>query len=304
MESLLLNNGKKIPKLGLGTWRSDPGQVAKAVEHALTQQGYRHIDCAAIYGNEPEIGTAFKKVFASKQIKRSDVFITSKLWNTNHHPDKVEAACSQTLQNLQLEYLDLYLIHWGIAFADTDGSEPVGKDGFEKTQPVSIQQTWQAMEQLVQKGLVKSIGVANFTAPMILDLLSYAKVKPAINQIEIHPYNSQEELIAYCQRNKIQITAYSPLGSASAGESGPLHDLVITDIAQKHKKTPAQVLIRWSIQRGLSVIPKSTHLQRVAENSQITDFKLTKKNMVQISTLNKNIRFVDPSQWWGVPYFK
>ncbi len=301
-QDLTLNNGLTMPTLGLGTWKSAVGVVGEAVTHAL-DLGYRHIDCAAIYGNEPEIGTAFAKAFSKTGIQRKDVFITSKLWNTNHHPDNVEAACRQTLADLQLEYLDLYLIHWGIAFIHGSESEPVDDKGMVITEPVPIQATWKAMESLVEKGLVKSIGISNFTTPMILDLLSYAHIKPVVNQIEVHPYNAQPQLIEYCRKKEIVVTAYSPLGSAGNTTDKPLADPIITAIATDYKKTPAQILIRWSLQRGLIVIPKTVTPVRIAENLNVFDFELSESEMARINGLNKNHRFVEPSQWWGVPYF-
>lgn len=302
MNIVTLNNDKTIPALGLGTWRSENHKVGDAVQFALTSAEYKHVDCASIYGNEKEIGTVFNKVFSAGQIKREETFITSKLWNTNHHPDHVEAACRKTLQDLQLEYLDLYLIHWGIAFEYGKNPEPV-RNGAAKTEPVALYQTWQAMEHLVEKGLVKSIGVANYTAPMILDLLSYAEIKPVTNQIEIHPYNSQVGLVEYCQKNQINVTAYSPLGSSGDSEARPLQDPLILDLAAKYGKSPAQVLIKWSLQRGLIVIPKSTNPARITENSKVEDFELSSEDMKAIDGLNKNHRYVDPSGWWGIPYF-
>ena len=299
--SLSLNNKNEIPTLGLGTWRADPGKVGAAVEAALNG-GYRHIDCASIYGNEPEIGTVFNKVFSSGKVAREDVFITSKLWNTDHHPDNVEAACRKTLADLQLNYLDLYLIHWGIAFAHDQGLEPV-RGGAVITAPVSMQDTWQAMEKLVEKGLVKSIGVANFTTPMIVDLLTYAKVKPVMNQVEIHPYHSQVELVDFCHQMDLQVTAYSPLGSFMDLPAKPIKDPVVIDIAATHNKVPAQILLRWSLQRGLIAIPKSVNLEHIAENIDIYNFELSEVEMAQINELNKNQRFIEPSGWWGVPYF-
>lgn len=300
--TLTLNNGLTVPTLGLGTWRSEKLEAGRAVEFALTSAGYQHIDCASIYGNEKEIGEAFTRVFKASKVKREDIFITSKLWNTNHHPDHVEAACRKTLADLQLEYLDLYLIHWGIAFEYGDDPEPV-RNGAATTEPVPLYQTWQAMEQLIDKGLVKSIGVANYTAPMIVDLLSYSKIKPVMNQIEIHPYNSQAGLVEYCQKNQIHVTAYSPLGSVDAGVARPLQDPVILDFAKKYNTTPAQVLIKWALQRGLVVIPKSTKPERIAENISVTNLVLADEDMASINALNKNHRFVDPSEWWGIPYF-
>lgn len=300
---ITLNNGQQMPNLGLGTWRSLTGTGKTAVKCAIEKVGYRHIDCASIYQNEKEIGEAFSEVFSSGEIKRSEVFITSKLWCTDHHSENVEKVCRQTLADLKLEYLDLYLIHWGIAFEHGGDLEPIGSDGVIKTAPISTQETWQAMEKLVEKGLVKTIGVANFTTAMLIDLLSYAKIKPVVNQIEIHPYNSQSELVAFCQKNGIAVTAYSPLGSAGDLANKPLTDQVVLEIAQAHGKTPAQILIRWLLQRDIIAIPKSVQEQRIVENSQVFDFTLSEVEMQRINDLNKNHRFVNPIEWWGVPYF-
>ena len=301
---MTFNNNMNMPTLGLGTWRSEKNAVGLAVEKAIVDYGYRHIDCAHIYKNEKEIGTVFNNIFSTNKVLRKDVFVTSKLWNTEHHPDNVEAACRQTLKDLQLEYLDLYLMHWGIAFARGRSFKIMGIDGLVKTEPVSVRQTWEAMEKLAEKGLVKNIGVANFTTTMIVDLLSYAKIRPAMNQIEIHPYNTQEELVDYCHKQKIGVTAYSPLGSSEGDKDRPLNNEIVIKIAEQIKKTPAQVLIRWALQRDLVVIPKSTNTSRIAENIDVYDFKLSKQEMNKLNGLNRNHRFVDPFGWWGMPYFK
>jgi diketogulonate reductase-like aldo/keto reductase len=304
--TITLHNKRKMPMVGLGTWQADPGVVGEAVRIAISDYGYKHIDCAAAYNNEAEIGRAFTKLFKAKTVKREDLFITSKLWNTQHDPKRVIKACKQTLSDLNLEYLDLYLMHWGLAFSPNT-SWPVKKGEIIKTIPVGIFQTWEAMEKLIDAGLVKSIGVANFTAPMIQDLLSYARVKPAMNQIELHPYNSQPELVEFCQKKNVVLTAYSPLGSpGNAGLGGPqlLEDPVVISIAKAHQKSAAQVLIRWSIERNIVVIPKSTTPKRIAENLDVFDFKLTQKEMNQLSGLNRDHRYVDPSSVWGIPYFK
>jgi len=292
-----------MPTIGLGTWKSEPNKIGAAVKYALLEAGYKHIDGAAIYRNEPEIGKIYKEVF--KTLKREDIFITSKLWNTNHDPVHVEEACRQTLADLQLDYLDLYLMHWGIAFKPGGELEPV-ENGKVLTENISVRQTWEAMEQLVEKGLVKSIGVANFNTTMLLDLLTYAKIKPVINQIEVHPYNAQSKLIKYCRDNDIVVTAYSPLGRQGAqGVTGPrlFDDQVIKELSVKYAHSPSQILINWALMRGTIAIPKSVTPSRIKENIQVYDFELSVEDMAKIESLNQNHRFVDPGDWWGVPYF-
>jgi len=295
-----LNNSSKTPALGMGTWKIPNESAEAAVTHALVEAGYRHIDCAAIYGNEKGIGQAFGKVFGDGKIKREDVFVTSKLWNTEHHPDNVEKACRQTLKDLQLDYLDLYLIHWGIAFQPGGDSEPLDKDGWAITEPVSIRETWEAMERLVEKGLVKSIGVSNFTVTMLLDLLTYAKTKPAVNQIELHPYLPQTALVDFCKRYDILPVAYCPL------VRGGLDDFkqgVVGELAKKYGKTPAQILLNWAVARGTGAIPKTVTPERMTENLAIFDFELTLAEQEQVAALDKNERVCNPAVWWRVPYF-
>jgi diketogulonate reductase-like aldo/keto reductase len=303
MQKRKLNNGNNIPVLGLGTWKAEPNLVGEAVKFAVTKAGYRHIDCASIYRNEPEVGDALKEVF--RTIKREEVFITSKLWNTQHQAENVEKACRKTLADLNLEYLDLYLMHWGIAFSHGGDLEPVDKDGYAVTDNVSIQETWQAMEALVKKGLVKSIGVANFTTMMLEDLLTYAKVLPVMDQIELHPYNTQEELVEFCKYKNIAVIAYSPLGRQGADREGPrlFDEQVINDLAQKYKKTKAQILLNWAVGRGTIAIPKSVTADRISENIDIFDFELTEEEMKSVGALNQNYRFVNPVKWWSIPYF-
>ncbi len=303
MQTQKLGNGNSIPVLGLGTWRADKNLVGDAVKFAITKAGYRHIDCASIYRNEPEIGAAFKEVFRS--VKREEIFITSKLWNTEHRAEYVEKACRKTLADLKLHYLDLYLMHWGVAFPHGGELEPVDKEGFAVTDSVSIRETWEAMEALVKKGLVKSIGVANFTTMMLVDLLTYAAVMPVMEQIELHPYNTQEEIIAFCKDKNIAVTAYSPLGRQGADREGPrlFDEHIVGNLAKKYKKTKAQILLNWAISRGTIVIPKSVTPERIVENIDVFDFELAEEEKHDLNTLNRNYRFVNPSKWWRIPYY-
>lgn len=314
--NLKLNTGALMPTIGLGTWKSAPDQAGEAVSCALTECGYRHIDCAAIYRNEKEIGQALKNIFANNKIKREEIFITSKLWNTDHRKDAVRKACEATLADLNLEYLDLYLMHWGIAIPPSDASpenplerltEQKDANGFLITEKIPIRETWEAMEELVKAGLVKAIGVSNFTAPMLIDLLSYAKIKPAVNQVELHAYLQQTEFLEFCKYHDIVLTAYSPLGSPGnfkdKGFPILIEDSVIKEIARVHNKSPAQVLIRWGIQRKTIVIPKSVTPERIKENIDVFDFELSEKEMKEVADLNKNLRFVNPYPWWKIPYY-
>lgn len=304
MQTMTLSDGNSIPILGLGSWMSAPHAVGNAVEFAITTASYRHIDCASAYGNEKEIGTSLAAAFA--KVKRKEIFITSKLWNSFHRSKNVERACKQTLSDLNLDYLDMYLMHWGIAFKPGGPLEPIGKDGKVITEDVPIRETWQAMEDLVKKGLVKSIGVANFTTAMLLDLLTYARVKPVMNQIELHPYNAQTDLIEFCKYKHVAVTAYSPLarqGAIGGKEPRLFDEPLIARIARRHKKTHAQVVLRWAIQRGTIAIPKSTTPERIMENKDIFDFALTGEDMEHMTSLNRNYRFVDPILFWKIPYF-
>ena len=256
-----LNNGVMIPRLGLGVYQSSPGQVTqKAVEYAL-KIGYRHIDTARIYNNESDVGSALR----NSGIRREDVFITTKLWNSDQGYETALKACDASLKRLGLKYLDLYLIHWPV----------------QETRDES----WKALAKLLKEGKTRAIGVSNYTIRHLTELLEQSDTVPLVNQVEFSPFLYQKQLLDYCEKNKIQLEAYSPL---TQGEK--LNHPKIQQIAKKHNKTPAQVLIRWSLQHNLITIPKSVREERIKENSQVFDYNLTNEDMRILDSLDENFR--------------
>lgn len=297
MKTLKFDNGDVLSAIGLGTWKSEKGAVTKAVEIALNN-GYKHIDCAATYGNEAEVGEAFSKIFSKGKIKRDEVWVTSKLWNNAHKKEDVIPALKNSLKDLQLEYLDLYLIHWPVAFKP-DVSSPKKAEDYLSLNEVPILETWKAMLEAKKQGLVKHIGVSNFSIPKLKDLISKTDEKPEMNQVELHPYLQQDELLEFCKSHRIHVTAYSPLGSGDRpdgmkadNEPSLLDNPTIKKIAKKHGATPGQILIKWSEQRGTAVIPKSTNEKRIKENIQSADYSLDKEDMKKIADLDKHFRYV------------
>lgn len=275
--------GHLMPVVGLGTWKSAPGEVKEAVKMGI-KAGYRHIDCAAIYQNEQEIGEALKEIFDDGVVSRQDLFLTSKLWNSHHDPQLVQVACEKSLKDLGISQLDLYLIHWP-----------------SRPDPATILGTWTAMEALVDKGLTKSIGISNFSIKKLQVILdSNPKIKPSVSQIECHPYFRNTELLNYCVLNDIHVTAYSPLGSPdSAGimkrdpnATGPMSDPVVIELAKKLNKTPAQILIRLAIQRGCSVLPKSVQQERLKSNLDVFNWTLSQDDMNALLSLKTQCRMV------------
>ncbi|CAH2106512.1 unnamed protein product [Euphydryas editha] len=294
------NNGLLCPILGLGTWQSKPGEVYQAVCDAI-DIGYRHIDCAHLYGNEKEVGKAIQDKILSGVVKREDLFITSKLWNTYHRPDLVEKAVNISLTDLGLEYLDLYLIHWPMAYKEGNDPFPTNADGKVIYSDVDYIDTWKAMEKLVDIGLTKSIGLSNFNSIQIERVLNVARIKPVTNQVECHPYLSQQKLFDFCKAREITLTAYSPLGSpkrpwAKPGEPNLLEEPKIQSLATKYKKSPVQILIRYAIDRGIIVIPKSVNKSRIANNFNVWDFKLSKEDIQIISSLDCNGRLIPQAE--------
>ncbi|XP_070820753.1 aldo-keto reductase family 1 member A1-A [Chaetodon trifascialis] len=295
-----LSSGQRMPVVGLGTWKSASGQVKQAVLAAL-DCGYRHIDCAAAYSNEQEVGEALAlRVGPGKALRRDEVFVTSKLWNTKHEPEDVEDACRTSLAHLGLSYLDLYLMHWPMAFQRGKELMPRRADGSICYSDTHYRDTWTAMESLVDKGLVKAIGLSNFNARQIDDIISMARHKPVVNQVECHPYLSQADLLTHCRSVAVCVTAYSPLGSgdrpwASPDEPSLLQDPRLGAIAKRYQKTPAQVILRWHVQRGVVCIPKSVTPSRIQQNLQVFDFHLSEEDMKLIESFHRNERFIIPS---------
>lgn len=299
----------RMPALGLGTWMSAPGEVGAAVTKAI-EFGYRHIDCAAIYGNEAEIGQALADVIARGVVRRDQLWITSKLWNDAHAPSEVGAALSQTLSDLRLEYLDLYLVHWPVAMKKGVKMPQKGDDLIPLSE-LPLIETWKALEACVGQGKTRHIGVSNFSSKKVEDLVQASEVKPAVNQVELHPYLQQRTLIEACQRLGVVMTAYSPLGSKERpsvmkqeGEPIVLEDPTILEIASRHQASPAQVLIAWALGRGTSVIPKSTKAHRIEENFASAQLELSEQDMSAIAALDKHRRYLDGSVWEvpGSPY--
>jgi 2,5-diketo-D-gluconate reductase B len=253
---LELKGGNKIPVLGLGTWQLTGKKCIDIVKKAI-ELGYRHIDTAEVYGNQSEIGKAIKYVH------RSEIFLTSKIWTNHLHYDDVIEACNRTLEELSTNYLDLYLIHW-------------------PSMEVPFEETFRALEELVADGKVKSVGVSNFTINHLKEALKVAKNQITVDQVEFHPYLYQKGLLEFCNKNGIVITAYSPLG-----RGGILRDEKIRKIADKYNKTSAQVCLRWCLQNGVVVIPKSGSEGHLKENLDIFDWNISKEDMKRIDSLDK-----------------
>ena len=309
MKTLSFDNGDPMPILGLGTWKSKPDDVYRAVKAAV-RLGYRHVDCAPIYGNEAEVGRALSEAFQEGVVTRDRMWITSKLWNNAHATEDVRPALEQTLSDLRLEYLDLYLIHWPVAFEKGvvnpgSGQDLIGLD----TLPITA--TWTGMEALVDQGLCRHIGVSNFSAAKLAALVDGARLKPEMNQVELHPYLQQPAMLDFCRRNRIHVTAYAPLGSPdrpaelkAAAEPVLLADPAIAAIAGRHGATAAQVLISWAIHRGTAVIPKSVDPERMQQNLAAADLPLTPDDMQKIAGLDRHRRYVGGEFWTiaGSPY--
>ncbi|WWC57841.1 uncharacterized protein I303_100376 [Kwoniella dejecticola CBS 10117] len=285
-----LSNGKKIPSIGLGTWQSAPGEVAKAVEYAL-KNGYRHLDCAWAYGNEAEVGQGIK----ASGVPREEIFVTSKLFELHHHPEHVPLAIKDTLKNLGLEYLDLYLLHWNINL-EVDAPAGVlpqnehrvkgssGKFKLDVALCDDVTPTWREMEKLVDQGLVKSIGISNFNINRTKKLLKEARIKPVADQVELSIQNPQPELVAWLKKNDILPQGYTPLGGT--GKTNLRDNATVKKIADVHGVQTANILLSWLVARGINPLPKSVTPERIANNLKLVD--LTKEQFDELDALSKS----------------
>ena len=307
-----LPGGGRLPAVGLGLWKVPKPGAAGLVREAVAA-GYRHFDCACDYGNEAEVGDGLRAALADGLCRREDLWVTSKLWNTYHARGHVRPAVERSLKDLGLDSLDLYLIHFPIAqaFVPFEERYPPGwffdpakpADGM-RFEPVPLAETWAAMEDLVAAGLVRHIGVCNYATGLLRDLLAYARIKPAVLQVELHPYLTQDKLVRFARESGIAVTAFSPLGAhsyntigmADPGES-VLGEPIVAAAARRLGKTPAQVLLRWGVQRGTSVVPKTARPDRLTENLAVFDFELTPAEMAAIGGLNRGRRFNDPADF-------
>jgi len=293
--SFTLSNGVKMPAIGLGSWQSSPGEIAAAVEAAI-DCGYRLIDTAYVYGNEKEIGDTLQKLFKKGTIKREEIFITTKLHMQYLHKEDVEPMLRKQLQSLQLDYVDLYLIHGPCGIKKVEGKLfPFDSNGMIEADPVDHMETWKGMEEVYKKGLTKSIGLSNFGLSQIQRIYDESTVKPHNLQLECHAYWPQNELHELCKKLNILMTAYAPIGSPgtrvgalqSSVKDRPvlMEEETVKTIAAKYNKSPSQVLLRWLVQRGINVIPKSTNANRIKENFTIFDFKLSDEDFNKLSNL-------------------
>lgn len=309
---LTLCTGARMPAVGLGCWKIPKDVTSDTIVKAI-ELGYRHLDCASDYGNEVEVGEGIARAISKGLVTRDELWVTSKLWNTYHAKEHVEPACRRSLSDLGLDYVDLYLVHFPIALKfvpfetryppewihDPDAAAP-------KMELVKVpyEETWRAMEELHAKGLARSIGVCNLNTAALRDVLSYATTPPAVLQVELHPYLQQEKLVRFCRENAIAVTGFSPLGAAGYVELGmatpadsALDNAAVGKIAAAHGVSPAQVVLRWGIQRGISLIPKSRSPARLAQNLDLEGFALSEAEMATMASLDQHRRFNDPGEF-------
>ncbi len=294
-----------IPTIGLGTWKLPPVDSFNVVLDAV-RLGYRHIDCSSTYGNEKEIGRALQRLLAEGTIKRDELWITSKLPNTAHDPESVPQAIEKSLHDLQLDYLDAYLMHWPVAMRPGVWI-PRKAEHLISLQELPLEATWSAMEKLVDDGRVMHLGVSNFSVFKLANLVESMRIPPKLNQVELHPYLQQSGMLEYCQAQRIQLVAYAPLGSSDRpkplikkGEPVLLDDPVVKEIAREHGVVPSMVLLAWALQRGTAIVAKAANPRHLRENLLAADLRLTDEDMHRIQSLDRHYRYLD-GRFWVLP---
>ncbi|MVV52263.1 aldo/keto reductase [Pseudomonas sp. PB120] len=295
----LVHGKGEIPAVGFGTLFRDLNMTTQAVKDAL-DVGFRHFDCAERYRNEDKVGEALQAVLQVGKVRREDVFITTKLWNTNHRPERVQPAFEASCRRLQVDYIDCYLIHTPFAFQPGDNQDPRDEQGHVIYDAgVTLVDTWRAMERLVDEGRCKSIGLSDITLERLKEIVAVARIKPAVVQVESHPFLPEWELVEFCKEQGIVVLAFAPLGHGM--EPNVLEDPVITQIAQRLQKTPAQVALAWSVQRGVAFLTTSATLSHIRENFDIAT--LPHRAMLEIKEeIDTRIRFNSVVET-GVPGF-
>lgn len=267
-ERMILRNGSEIPVIGFGTWQAPNGLVTQDAVNVALECGYRHIDTAAIYGNETCVGKALAEFMLENQMKREELFVTSKVWNTERGYEKTIKAFHKTLEDLRLDYLDLYLIHW-----------PASKSQFPNWVELN-NETWRALETLYREGLVKAIGLSNFYVEHIETLLENCNVLPMVNQIEYHPGQMQEDVVNFCRNHDIVVEGWSPLGTGRM-----LQNENLLKLSEKYNRSVAQICIRWALQNGIVPLPKSVTAERIKENYRVFDFEISADDMQAINNM-------------------
>lgn len=292
-----------MPVVGFGTWRAYEGQ-AEASAYAALQVGYRHLDCARLYANEKEVGAGIARALQEGLLTREELFVTSKVWNDSHTRELTRSSVEGMLADLGLSYLDQVLIHWPVSWRVPNVRDEAG-NSVEETDPTkaSAKLAWGALEELVDEGKIRSIGVSNFTPAQIDELLTYARIRPDVNQVELHPYLQQDALLADAKSRGMLLTHYCPLANVHRPGFESLTALtepIILALAEKHKRTPGQIILRWGVQHGNVVLPKSVTPERIKANLDIFDFELSEEDMAQIKELGKRQhRFVNPTSRTG-----
>ncbi|XP_076470621.1 aldo-keto reductase family 1 member B1-like isoform X2 [Babylonia areolata] len=291
-------SGDQMPVMAYGTWTvflSKPGEVYSCVKVAI-EAGYRHFDCAWVYDNEQEVGQAIRDKIEEGVVNRHDLFITTKIWDTYHSRERVKVNLMKSLAKLQTSYVDLALVHWPVSFQDSDTDNfPKGPDGEIAFADHDLLDTWKGMEDCVNAGLTRNIGISNFNSQQIQRVLDGASINPCNIQIEVNPTMTNEKLINFARSKGMTVSSYAPLGAPGrpwkqSTDPCAIEDPVVTGIAKKNGRTPAQVMLRWHLQRGLCVCVKSLHADRIHENLDVFDFELSTEEMAQITGLNRDFR--------------